>query len=119
MMFSAKFREERTGLWFLLCAVLIVISTLTRILLLVKSFSDVDFTVLNALGIFLWGFAYDVINAIYATVPLMLYLWLIPEKVYQKKWHPYVLYTLFFIFSFLLLFNGVAEWFFWDEFNVR
>ncbi len=114
-----KIRKERTGLWLLLCIILIVISTFTRIVLNAKSFSDVDFTIINEIGIFIWGFVYDLINAIYFTVPLMLYLWLIPDKIYQKKWHRYVLYTLFFIFSFLLLFNGIAEWLFWDEFNVR
>jgi phosphoglycerol transferase MdoB-like AlkP superfamily enzyme len=114
-----RLRESRTGLLLLLCSILVAISTITRIVLTAKSFSEIDFTMVNEAGIFLVGFLYDLINSIYFTVPLMLYLWLIPDKLYQKKWHRFILYTLFFIFSFLLIFNGVAEWLFWDEFNVR
>lgn len=114
-----KLREERAGLWLLLCTILIAISTFTRILLIAKSFSQVDFTAVNDIGIALLGFIYDLVNAIYFTLPLTLYLWLIPDKIYRRKWHRFVLYTLFFIFSFLLIFNGVAEWLFWDEFGVR
>jgi phosphoglycerol transferase MdoB-like AlkP superfamily enzyme len=114
-----KLRGQRTDLWFLLCAILILISTITRIVLALKSFSEVDFGILNDIGILFFGFFYDVVNAIYFSLPLVLYLWLVPNKVYKKKWHRFVLYTLFFIFSYILVFNGVAEWLFWDEFNVR
>ncbi len=114
-----RLKEQRTGVLLLLFVLLITISTLTRILLLTRSFSEVDFTVLNEIGIFLLGLTYDLINAIYFSLPLILYLWLVPEKIYQKSWHKFVLYILFFLFSFLLIFNGVAEWLFWDEFNVR
>ncbi len=114
-----RIKEQRAGILLLLFILLISISTVTRILLTVKSFSEVDFTVLNEIGIFFLGLCYDLINAIYFSLPLILYLWLVPEKLYKKKWHRFVLYLLFFIFSFLLIFNGVAEWLFWDEFNVR
>ena len=114
-----RIKGERIGLWVLLCMLLIAISTITRIVLAVKSFSQLDFTLLNDLEIILLGLFYDLANAIYFSLPLVLYLWLIPERIYKKPWHRFVLYTLFFIFSFLLIFNGIAEFFFWDEFNVR
>lgn len=114
-----RLREQRIGLWFLLCGFLITISTVTRILLMVKSFSEIEFTVINDIGIFTSGLLYDLINAVYFSLPLIFYLWLVPDRIYQKLWHRFILYGLFFIFSFLILFNGVAEWFFWDEFNVR
>src|SRR6187549_1494637 len=114
-----RVKGERIGLWVLLCMLLIAISTITRIALAIKSFSQIDFTLQNDLEIILLGLLYDLANAIYFSLPLVLYLWLIPERIYKKQWHCFVLYTLFFIFSFLLIFNGVAEWFFWDEFNVR
>ncbi len=120
MIFSSnQLRVRRSGLWLLLCAILIIISTITRLLLTAKSFSEVDFTIINSLGIIILGFLYDLVNAIYFTIPLVVYLWLVPDKIYKQHWHRFVLYTLFFLFTFLLIFNGVAEWFFWDEFNVR
>lgn len=106
-------------MWVLVCLLLVSISTVTRLLLLIKSSPQVDFTVFNVLGIFLLGLLYDVVNAAYFTLPIVLILWLTPERIFQKKWFQIVLYGLFFIFSFQLIFNGVAEWFFWDEFNVR
>jgi len=114
-----KPKQQRTGLFFLLMLLLIGISALTRIFLLIKSFSEIDFTILNSLGIFIIGFFYDFINAIYFSLPLAVYLWIVPEKIFQMRWHRFILYGMFFIFLFLLVFNGIAEWLFWDEFNVR
>jgi len=114
-----KPKQQRTGLFFLLMLLLIGISALTRIFLLIKSFSEIDFTILNSLGIFIIGFFYDFINAIYFSLPLTVYLWIVPEKIFQMRWHRFILYGMFFIFLFLLVFNSIAEWLFWDEFNVR
>lgn len=38
---------------------------------------------------------------------------------FRQKWRTGVLYFAFFLTIFLLLFNAVSEWFFWDEFSVR
>ncbi|HEY5749460.1 MAG TPA: LTA synthase family protein [Chryseolinea sp.] len=111
--------KRRTGLWMLLGAVLVVISTATRILLLIRSAGEIDFSFLNAIGIFLWGLFYDFVNGLYFGLPLLVYLWLMPDRVYQKRGHRYVLFGLFSVFIFMLLFNAVAEWLFWDEFSVR
>jgi phosphoglycerol transferase MdoB-like AlkP superfamily enzyme len=40
-------------------------------------------------------------------------------RIYGKAWHRFVLYGLFSVLTFLLLFNAVSEYFFWDEFNTR
>ncbi|MEP6737716.1 MAG: sulfatase-like hydrolase/transferase [Chryseolinea sp.] len=114
-----RLKNERTALWLLLCGLLIIFSTVTRMLLAVKSFREVSFTPLNDVAIFGLGFLYDLFNAVYFTLPFVLYLWLVPERIFQKKWHRRFLYGLFFIFSFMIIFNGIAEWLFWDEFNVR
>ncbi len=92
---------------------------LVRIFLLIKSREGVDFTILNITGIFVIGLLYDLINAVYAGIPLAVYLWLVPEKVFQRPGHYYALVIFFFFISFSLLFNGIAEWFFWDEFSAR
>lgn len=38
---------------------------------------------------------------------------------FRRKWRTGVLYFDFYLVIFLLLFNAVSEWFFWDEFSVR
>lgn len=103
----------------IMIALVVVISLVTRIALLFKSASGVDFTVLNLLGIFGIGLFYDLVNAMYFILPLMLYIWLMPARFMQKRWQRILLYGIFAFFIFGLLFNIVSEWFFWDEFSSR
>jgi phosphoglycerol transferase MdoB-like AlkP superfamily enzyme len=121
-MLGSKVRKivpHRFSLIIFITGWLVCLSTITRFALLIKSYSSVDVTFLNILGIFLVGFLYDLANAGYFIIPLLLYLWLIPEKIYSKTWHKAVLYGLCSLSLFILLFNAVSEWFFWDEFNAR
>lgn len=41
------------------------------------------------------------------------------NKIFRKKWRTGILYFDFYLVTFLLLFNAVSEYFFWDEFSVR
>ena len=114
-----KNRFHSFGLAILMIKVVVIISILTRIALLIKSAANVDFTFLNILGIFGIGLFYDLINAGYFIIPLMIYLWIVPTKILQKRWHNIVLFTIFSINVFFLLFNATSEWLFWDEFSSR
>ncbi|HPH46182.1 MAG TPA: LTA synthase family protein, partial [Chryseolinea sp.] len=69
--------------------------------------------------IFGLGLFFDLLNAFYFLIPLVLYVWLVPERIFQKRFHQYVLVFLLFLFTFILLFDAAAEYFFWDEFNSR
>lgn len=115
----AQIRKERRGLIVLLSVILVSISVVTRGLLMIKAFAQVDFNIANDLEMAFIGLFYDLVNAIYFSAPLVLYLWLIPGRIYRKPWHTYVLYGWFFVLIFILVFNGVAEWLFWDEFSTR
>jgi phosphoglycerol transferase MdoB-like AlkP superfamily enzyme len=117
--FTQRWLNDRYGSAVLLVILLVTISMITRLALMIFSFKNVDISVLNFLGIFLLGFLFDIINASYFIIPLLLYLWLIPGRIYNRPWHRFVLYGIFFLFTFILLFNAVSEWFFWDEFNTR
>jgi phosphoglycerol transferase MdoB-like AlkP superfamily enzyme len=112
-------RQQRIRLWLLLASLILLISFFTRTALLVTSWKLVDPTILKILGIYVIGFFFDVVNSIYFSVPLVLYLWLVPHRMFNKHWHRYILIVLFFIFTGILVFNAVAEWLFWDEFNAR
>ncbi len=114
-----KLITHRFGLLALMVILLVGISLATRIALLLKSSSGVDVTFLNIIGIFFVGLFFDLINASYFIIPLTLYLLLIPGRIFTKRWHIFTLYGIFFFFIYMLLFNAVSEWFFWDEFNAR
>ena len=56
----------------------------------------------------------------YIVLRFLIFLFLsFKNSRFRKKWRTGVLYFDFFLVIFLLLFNAVSEWFFWDEFSVR
>lgn len=114
-----QINSHRLKLWFLLAGILIAISTLTRTALLARSWQLVEPGIGRIFGIHLFGFFFDFVNAVYVSVPLVLYLWLVSEKNFKKSWNVAVLLVFFFIGTAILIFDGVAEWLFWDEFSSR
>ena len=60
------------------------------------------------------------ILVIYIGVRLCLYLLLSGMSAeFRNKWRGFILTFDFFLFSFIVLFNAVSEWFFWEEFSTR
>ncbi|MNK15183.1 Lipoteichoic acid synthase 1 [compost metagenome] len=98
---------------------LCIISFITRVVLLINSKQYVDWSILNLLGIFVIGLLYDLAAASFAVIPLVLYVWLMPDKWYRSKFNKVLLSLYFLVVIGTLLFNGVSEWFFWEEFSVR
>nr|MBC7611329.1 sulfatase-like hydrolase/transferase [Pseudopedobacter sp.] len=111
--------SKRFGPVFLLYLLIINIAFVTRLALLVKSASGFDWSFLNIIGVFTIGLFYDTIMASYFCIPLVLYTWLLPSKVFKAKAHRFIWYGVFIFCTFLLLFNIVSEWTFWDEFSTR
>jgi phosphoglycerol transferase MdoB-like AlkP superfamily enzyme len=112
-------RQQRIRIWLLLAFLIVLISAVTRTALLATSWKLVDAGVLKILGIYAIGFFFDLVNFVYFSIPLVLYLWLVPHKLFNKRGQPYFLLAQFFIFICIIVFNAVAEWLFWDEFNAR
>lgn len=110
---------HRFGSVALLTLLLVAVSFITRLILLVYSFGSIDKNPLTLLAIFIIGLFFDLVNASYFVIPLVLYLWLVPQHFVSQRWHGFALYGVFFLFSFALLFNAVSEFFFWEEFNTR
>ncbi|MDX9744683.1 MAG: LTA synthase family protein [Arcobacteraceae bacterium] len=99
--------------------VFLVISALTRTVLLIKSIDVVELSAMELLKIYTIGAFYDFISAGYLVAPFVVYLLVIPQKFFNHKIHRYITY----LFTYALLFGAVflsfSEWFFWDEFSVR
>lgn len=117
--FLSKLLKSRFGAVTLLYFIIIVISLITRVALLIKSGSNFDYSITNIIGVFSIGWFYDTVMASYFCIPLVLYAWLLPNKLFKKSGHRYLLYGFFVLVTFLLLFNIISEWFFWDEFSSR
>ncbi|MDG4476072.1 LTA synthase family protein [Thiovibrio frasassiensis] len=90
-----------------------------RLVLLIRSWPEIGHSPLTVGTIFLVGLFYDLANAAYFAIPLVLYLLLIPQRFFVSRWHRLILYPLVFAICYGLLFSALAEWLFWDEFGVR
>lgn len=56
----------------------------------------------------------------YVVLRFLIFLFLLLQSSrFRNKWRTGVLYFDLFLVIFLLFFNAISEWFFWDEFSVR
>jgi phosphoglycerol transferase MdoB-like AlkP superfamily enzyme len=99
--------------------IFVAISFLTRTVLLIDSFSLVDTNILTVSKTFLLGIFYDVVAYFYYIIPFVIYLFLVPQKIFNTKIHKILSLLVFFAVVYGVVFNGFSEWFFWEEFGKR
>jgi phosphoglycerol transferase MdoB-like AlkP superfamily enzyme len=109
---------HRHGGVVLFLVVFFALALLTRCALLAKAAQDVtwDASLLAAFG---WGLLFDVGAAAWFSLPLVVLLTLLPTRFFARQWGRVVMHALALAVIYLLLFDAVAEWLFWDEFGVR
>lgn len=98
---------------------LIAISNLTRIALTLKSAGTAEYNLASIPAVFAIGLFYDLINALYFVLPLMVTGWLTPRWLAKKSGYKWFINVFLFFLTFLLLLDAVSEWIFWDEFESR
>lgn len=116
---ATRLFAHRYGPFWLLLAVFLAISLLTRLALLVKTGLAAEPGPGNLLQIFGLGLAFDLVAASYFFIPLIVFLFLVPDRLY--RWAPFRWFLLAgtVVWIFIMLFNAAAEWTFWDEFGSR
>lgn len=114
-----KLIESRFGGVLVLYLIFVTIAGLTRLALLVHAFPSVDAAPLKLLGIFGYGLLFDMAAAAYASLPLVLYLMVLPQRWLASRAHRLISCALFVVTIYVLLFGAAAEWFFWEEFDSR
>ena len=97
----------------------LLISFISRGSLLLYSLSNVDTTLIELLKLFMVGLFYDIVAYFYYIIPFVIYLFLIPTKIFNSKFHKTVSLFIFFTVIYGVIFNGFSEWFFWNEFGKR
>jgi phosphoglycerol transferase MdoB-like AlkP superfamily enzyme len=117
--FMSKYIKNRFALLLLLISTFIGLSLISRIALLFTSFDQADIGIYTLIKLFSVGLFYDFIAAAYYAAPFAVYLTLMPDKLFNNKWHKYILWLFFFIQLNVLVFSGFAEWFFWTEYGTR
>ena len=111
--------HRRFGGILLLYLVFISISLVSRTVLLSMSFKDVSFNPLNIIWSYGAGLFMDTVAFSYFMIPFVLFLMFVSDRIFNSAFHRSFAYVAYFITFYILLFNGVSEYFFWEEFGVR
>ncbi|HIJ95760.1 MAG TPA: sulfatase-like hydrolase/transferase [Desulfuromonadales bacterium] len=98
---------------------LIAFSTTCRTILLVKSLPSLELKALLLIKIYAVGFLFDCVTFSYVAIPFVLVLTLLPDRPFNSRVFRICAGTVAFIYSYLMLFNLVAEYTFFDEFATR
>lgn len=111
--------QNRFSFLLLIIGIFITISFIGRTILLLTDFIHVDVGFIPLLKLYGVGLFYDLVASSYYIIPLVIYLTVVPNKLFKMKIHKLLFLSLFFIATYLLIFNAVSEWFFWEEFGKR
>src|SRR5436309_117599 len=71
------------------------------------------------LRIFSVGFHLDLLAALVLTLPLVVWLSIIPDRWFGASWHRFLLWTVFLFFCVVQTFLLFAEFYFFEEFKSR
>lgn len=103
----------------LIMGIFITISFASRTILLLTDITQIDLEITSIFKLYAVGLFYDLVASSYYIIPLVIYLTIVPNKLFKMKIHKLLFLSLFFIATYLLIFNAVSEWFFWEEFGKR
>ena len=111
--------KHRFGLVATTTYTVVILSFLTRLILLIKSWNVVDLNLFHVIGIFGIGLFYDLVVSSFFAIPVALYCLLMKDSWYRKQWSLVSTFLLLLIINLILVMNAGAEIAFWDEFGAR
>lgn len=110
-------RQLSLPLWYVL--IFLAISTLTRLALIVLHWGEISTALFYIPLSLLTGLVMDLYISLWVTLPLALLLWLFPLRWRESRWIQYPCAIAGWLFTFGLLYLGVTELFFFQEFDSR
>jgi phosphoglycerol transferase MdoB-like AlkP superfamily enzyme len=111
--------KSRFGPLYLAGALLVLVSMVVRTILLLKALPNIDLTIGLVAKVYTAGLFYDCITFFYGAVPLVVYTVLVPDRLFNHRFHRPLVYAGFFIITCILIFEAAAEYLFFDEFGTR
>lgn len=111
--------QSRYGGLVLFSFIFLTLSFLVRTILLVTEIQNVDLNFVRFIQIYTFGLFYDLVAISYFIIPFVLYLLVVPDKIFNSNIHRKISYGLFVVSIGILVFSGIGEWFFWEEFSAR
>jgi phosphoglycerol transferase MdoB-like AlkP superfamily enzyme len=105
------------GIRFVILPIL-ALGFVTRLILSASVWTELSsFSALTAA--FAVGVLHDLLFGLYASIPVIVYLLLVPQRLFQSRAHQVLTWFFFAFVYWSLLFVAVSEWVFWEEFGVR
>jgi len=95
------------------------LSTATRVILLLQAWGALDAGPRLLAMIFATGFFFDCVTFSYIAIPFALVLLLLPDRARRSRYMRPFTYAVFFVATYVLLFDAAAEYFFFEEFGTR
>ncbi|WP_027359969.1 LTA synthase family protein [Desulforegula conservatrix] len=111
--------KKRIGVLSLFSIIFIVTTMAVRIMIFAMIPGDSGLTLTLIVREFTTGLLFDIATLSYIIIPVGLYLLLAPKKLIEHRYHYCFIMTCFFIVIYVLIFDGVAEYLFFDEFSTR
>jgi phosphoglycerol transferase MdoB-like AlkP superfamily enzyme len=103
------------GFWFL---TLLAAWTLLRVTLFC-AFKPAGLPLLDVALAFVQGLYRDSFAALAETLPLLLWIWIVPDRAFQAVWHRVLFLFAAFVWCYVQIFLLFVEFFFFDEFKSR
>lgn len=97
----------------------LILSFIVRSSFLIWNFSEVDKGFISLGHTFLIGFLFDLATISFFTIPYLIYLLVVPKRLYGSVVDRVVTYLGFSIGVLIILFSFFGEFTFWDEFQRR
>ncbi|GAB0058548.1 Phosphoglycerol transferase I [Candidatus Magnetaquicoccaceae bacterium FCR-1] len=116
---GARLLASRFGALHLFILLFVVVSFVIRVILSLKALDTLDPSFINLVMIEASGLLFDILAAFYFSIPLILYLIFLPDRILRHPVQRLLFKLVYFCALYVLIFNGVSEWIFWDEFGVR
>ena len=99
--------------------IIVLFSAATRTILLVKSVPQLELGPMLLVKIYAVGFFFDCVTFSYCAIPFLLFAVFLPDRAFNSSFFRGCTYAVGFAFTYLMLFNVVAEYTFFDEFATR
>jgi len=94
-------------------------SLIIRVFIYIWSFSEIDFSIINLVKIFLIGFLFDLGSASYIIAIYAVYLLIFPSRFYGGKFDKILTKFVYALVLFVLIFSFLSEIPFWNEYHKR
>ncbi len=102
-----------------LSIVFLGLALICRVILLCYSAGAMSFNIWELIKAFSVGFFFDLVALSYFMLPYLIITLIIPPVIARTKIYRALVWSFFSLTIFILVFNCFAEYFFWDEFEVR